>query len=144
MKNRIQEKRLLRIARRRRVRARIFGTAERPRLSVFRSHAHIYAQLIDDVAGRTLAAVSDFHLKAKESDKAAVTPPSRNRVSGARKAKTGSSLKKSDSASAIGEMLAKLAKERKIKKVVFDRGGFAYHGRIKALADAARKAGLEF
>jgi large subunit ribosomal protein L18 len=120
MKNRIKEKRLMRRARRRRVRAKIFGTSKKPRLCVFRSNSHIYAQLIDDSAGRTLAAASDLNIK--------LSKPSR----------------KLDSASAVGEMLAKRAKEVNIKKAVFDRGGFAYHGRVKALADAARKAGLEF
>lgn len=105
--------------RRRRVRARVFGTAERPRLSVFRSAKHINAQLIDDVAGRTLAAASDVDLKKKEAGK-------------------------TSAAAAVGTLLGERALEKGIKKVVFDRGGSTYHGRIKALADGARAAGLQF
>jgi large subunit ribosomal protein L18 len=120
MKNLIKTKRLMRRARHRRVRAKIFGTSKKPRLCVFRSNSHIYAQLIDDSAGRTLAAASDLNIKSNKSSR------------------------KLDLASAVGEMLAKRAKEMNIKKAVFDRGGFAYHGRVRALADAARKAGLEF
>ena len=106
--------------RKRRVRARVTGTAERPRLTVFRSHVHMYAQLIDDAAGRTLAAASDR---------------------GGAKQLGGSRMK---SAEAIGAAIAKKAKELGIAAVVFDRGGLRYHGRIKALADAARAGGLKF
>lgn len=101
-----------------RVRAKISGTPTRPRLVVFRSVAHIEAQLVDDLAGRTLAAVSDRNLKAKGT--------------------------KSERAAAVGTALAKLALEKKLNNVVFDRGGYRFHGRIKALADAARAAGLTF
>lgn len=105
--------------RKRRVKSRIFGTALRPRLSVFRSNTHIYGQIIDDVKKVTLASVSDTGKKAEKM------------------AKTASAAK-------IGEELAKLAIAKKIKKVTFDRNGFIYHGRVKALADGARKGGLEF
>jgi large subunit ribosomal protein L18 len=104
----------------RRIRRKLRGTAERPRLAVFRSVAHIYAQVIDDGAGATLVSASsvDKGGKTKGGNLAAAT--------------------------AIGKLVAERAKEKGIQKVVFDRGGYQYHGRIKALADAARTAGLEF
>jgi len=114
---------LARIRRHRRVRKSVSGTVERPRLNVFRSSSHIYAQLIDDIAGHTLAAASDV-----EKDIAA---------SAAGKTKT-------DRAKIVGQALAERAKARGISSVVFDRGGHKYHGRVKALADAAREAGLGF
>jgi len=101
---------------------RIFGTNERPRLSVFRSLKHIYAQVIDDEKGITLAAVSTQSLK---KGKKAV----KNNI---------------DAAKLIGQEIAKRAIAKDVKKVVFDRGGFLYHGKIAALASAAREAGLEF
>jgi large subunit ribosomal protein L18 len=102
-----------------RIRHKLRGSAERPRLAVFRSLKHIYVQLIDDGQGRTLAAASS-------AEKAGING---GNVDGAKK---------------IGQLIAQRANEKGIKKVVFDRGGFLYHGRIKALADAAREAGLEF
>ncbi|MBE9389044.1 50S ribosomal protein L18 [Vagococcus salmoninarum] len=102
-----------------RVRAKISGTAECPRLNVFRSNKNIYAQLIDDVAGVTLASASTLD---KE-------------ISGGTKTET---------ASAVGALVAKKATEKGIKEVVFDRGGYLYHGRVAALATAARENGLEF
>jgi|SRR6185312_1068905 len=104
-----------------RIRKKLSGTSERPRLAVFRSTAHIYAQIIDDSKGVTLVA-------AGSTEKAA-------------ELKTGGNI---DAAKAIGKRVAERAKENGIKSVVFDRGGYLYHGRIKALADAAREAGLEF
>jgi large subunit ribosomal protein L18 len=103
-----------------RIRRKLSGTKERPRLAVFRSVAHIYAQVIDDVDGKTLASASsvDKDGKTKGGNVAA--------------------------AKAIGKLVAERAKEKGVKRVVFDRGGYQYHGRIKALADAAREAGLEF
>lgn len=103
--------------RRMRIRSRVAGSAGRPRLSVFRSHKHIYAQLIDDVAGKTLAAAS-----SAEST-------------------TGT---KTDRSVALGKAIATAAAKAGITAVVFDRGGYKYHGRVKALADAAREAGLQF
>lgn len=103
-----------------RVRRKISGTSERPRLNVYRSNKHIYAQIIDDTAGKTLVAVAT---NAKE---------------------IGEELKKSEAAKKAGEMIAKLAVQKGIEKVVFDRSGYIYHGRIKALADGAREAGLKF
>ena len=109
-----------------RQRKRISGTTERPRLSVFRSVGHIYAQVIDDLSGQTLAAAS-------------TTEPS---LKGAfAKDVRGGNLK---GAEAIGRAIAERSIEKGIKRVVFDRSGFLYHGRIRAVADAARKAGLEF
>lgn len=104
-----------------RVRAKLSGTAEYPRLNVFRSSKHIYAQLIDDVNGVTLASASTL-------DKEATFEGTGN----------------ADAAAKVGELIAKRAVEKGIKSVVFDRGGYLYHGRVKALADAARENGLEF
>jgi large subunit ribosomal protein L18 len=103
-----------------RIRRKLSGTPERPRLAVFRSVAHIYAQVIDDTAGKTLVSASSV-------DKGG-------------KAKGGNVM----AAKAIGKLVAERAKDKGIKSVVFDRGGYQYHGRVKALADAAREAGLEF
>jgi large subunit ribosomal protein L18 len=116
-----KQKRALR--RRRHVRNKISGTTERPRLSVFRSSKHIYAQLIDDQTGVTLAAASS---KAKDL-----------RTSVA----YGGNVK---AAQAVGKKLAEAAKEKGIQKAAFDRGHYRYHGRVKALADAAREGGLQF
>jgi large subunit ribosomal protein L18 len=109
-----------------RQRKRIMGTKERPRLSVFRSTAHIYAQIIDDMSGQTLVSASSVDAKVKGG-----------LTTGVR----GGNLK---GAEAIGKVIAERSIEKGIKRVVFDRSGFLYHGRIRAVADAARKAGLEF
>jgi large subunit ribosomal protein L18 len=111
----------LRRRRHNRVRRKVHGSAERPRLAVFRSNKHISAQLIDDDAGRTLAAASTVEA-----------------------ALVGTSGGNIDAASKVGALVASRAKEAGITTVVFDRGGFAYHGRVAALADAARAEGLEF
>jgi large subunit ribosomal protein L18 len=105
-----------------RIRKKMVGTAERPRLNVYRSLNHIYVQVIDDLQGVTLAAASTA--EGKKSD----------RVTGGNVA----------SAKSVGKKIAELAKQKGITKVVFDRGGYIYHGRIKAIADAAREAGLQF
>jgi large subunit ribosomal protein L18 len=105
--------------RHKRVRKRIFGTAERPRLVVFRSNRGIEAQLVDDVEGKTLAAASWLHVK---------------------KAKR----KKTEQAAEVGKLLAQKAKQAEIEEAVFDRGGYLYHGRVKALAEGAREGGLKF
>jgi large subunit ribosomal protein L18 len=107
--------------RHRRVRVRVHGTPERPRLAVFRSINHIYAQVIDDEAGTTLAAASDIEKDLREGAEP-----------------------KSSAAQKVGALVAQRAKEKGITAVVFDRGGFRYHGRVKALANAAREAGLVF
>ncbi|MCC7105261.1 MAG: 50S ribosomal protein L18 [Chloroflexi bacterium] len=111
-----------RIRRHRRVRAKVSGTQLRPRLAVFRSLSHIYAQLIDDTTGHTLVAASTLE------------PALRETLQGP----------KTERARTVGKTIAERAKEKGIEAVVFDRGGFLYHGRVKALADAAREAGLVF
>lgn len=103
--------------RHRRVRAVVSGTAERPRLNVFRSNTHIYVQLIDDTEGKTLASASSKEIKSKG--------------------------KKTDMATAVGKLAAEKALKAGIKEAVFDRGGYQFHGRIKNLADGAREAGLK-
>ena len=108
-----------RLRRRRRVRAKVRGTAERPRISVFRSNRGIFAQLIDDSAGRTLAAVSWTEAELR-------------------------SLKPLEQAAKAGELLAQRAKAAGVESAVFDRGGYQYHGRVKALAEGAREGGLNF
>jgi large subunit ribosomal protein L18 len=110
-----------------RIRKKIAGTAERPRLSVYRSVSHLYAQVIDDANGVTLVSAGTVE-KGKGAAKGEKRP-------------TGGNVA---SAKEVGKLIAERAKEKGIKKVVFDRGGYLYHGRIKALADAAREAGLEF
>lgn len=101
-----------------RVRSKLRAVSDRPRLTVIRTNEHMWAQIIDDVKAVTIAAVSDKSLKLKGT--------------------------KTERASAVGEAVAKAALEKKVKQVVFDRGAYRYHGRIKAVAEAARKAGLEF
>ncbi len=110
--------------RHRRVRAKVSGNAQRPRLNVFRSSAHIYAQVIDDVQGHTLVAANDLEEAVRE--------------------KAGEGADKSARAKAVGEVVAERAQAAGIGSVVFDRGGFLYHGRIKAVADGAREGGLKF
>ena len=116
-----------------RIRRKLRGTAERPRLAIFRSVAHIYAQIIDDAEGRTLVAASSL-------DKGAAGKPAKGSKTKSTKTAGGNVA----SAKTIGKLVAERAKEKGITKVVFDRGGYPYHGRVKALADAARSAGLEF
>jgi len=113
------EKQQKRYRRHRRVRAKIKGTAKVPRLCVFRSSKNIYAQVIDDEKGKTLASASDLEIKKKKDKKAVL-------------------------ATKVGNLIAKKAIEKKINKVVFDRGGYKYHGRVKALAEGARDGGLKF
>ena len=115
-----------RLARKRRhvrVRARVMGTATRPRLCVFRSLNHIYAQIVDDSAGHTLVSASSLDAEI------------RDKVTG---------KKKMESAELVGSLVAQHALDKGIKQIAFDRGGYKYHGRVKALAEAARKAGLDF
>ena len=106
-----------------RIRKKISGSTERPRLSVFRSARHIYAQVVDDTGGGTLAAASTLSPDLKG------TLESDSKIGAAKK---------------VGALIAKMCLERKVEKVVFDRNGFLYHGRVKALAEAAREAGLSF
>ena len=118
MKSASKQKRIKRGIRHNRVRAKVFGTAKRPRLSVFKANRHIYVQLIDDSAGKTLASVSSLELKSKG--------------------------KKSDVAKAVGRAIAQKALAVQITNVVFDRGGYKYHGRVRALAEGAREGGFKF
>ncbi|MEE4605737.1 MAG: 50S ribosomal protein L18 [Desulfobacteraceae bacterium] len=112
-----------RLKRKKRIRKKIYGTAERPRLSVFRSSRHIYAQIIDDTAGRTIVAASTVDQQAKEA------PKFKNKVA---------------AANFVGKIVGERALNQGIKKVVFDRNGFLYHGRVKSLSEGARKTGLVF
>jgi large subunit ribosomal protein L18 len=114
------EKKQIRARIHKRIRRKMAGSTERPRLAVFRSVAHIYAQVIDDSRGTTLVSASSVDKDAKTN---------------------GGNIA---AAKAIGKLVAERAKEKGIKSVIFDRGGYQYHGRVKALADAAREAGLEF
>ena len=113
-----------RIRRHKKIRLNMHGTKERPRLFVFRSNQHIYAQLIDDDSGKILISVSDVKIKAKNGPKGAST--------------------KSDIAKKVGKLIAEKAIESKIENIIFDRGGNLFHGRIKALADGAKEGGLKF
>jgi large subunit ribosomal protein L18 len=112
-----------RLKRKKRIRKKLVGTGNRPRLCVFRSAKHIYAQVIDDSLGQTLAAASSMEKDVREN------PESKNKVA---------------TANNVGKIIGQRAKEKGFKKVVFDRNGFLYHGRIKAVSDGAREAGLEF
>lgn len=112
-----------RLKRKVRIRKNIFGTEERPRLSVFRSAKHIYAQVVIDSTGSTIVAASTLSPEIRDSI---------------------ADVEKSDAAKKVGELIGKKALEKNIKKVVFDRNGFLYHGRIKALAEGARESGLDF
>jgi large subunit ribosomal protein L18 len=118
---RIEKKQKLKQLRRYRIRKKVQGTAERPRMSVFFSGKHIYVQFVDDLAGKTIAAATSRSKSAGTGVKANVT-----------------------GAQAIGKVAAEAARNKGIEKVVFDRGGARYHGKVKALADAAREAGLQF
>lgn len=113
----------MRLKRKKRIRTKVSGTQERPRLTVFRSAKHIYAQIIDDAAGQTLISASTVEKQIREKDKAA---------------------SKVASADEIGKLVAKRALEKGISSVVFDRNGYKYHGRVKALSDGARETGLDF
>ena len=112
-----------RLKRKKRIRKKLVGTANRPRLCVFRSARHIYAQVIDDSVGQTLAAASSMEKDVREN------PELKNKLV---------------TANSVGKIIAQRAKEKGLKKVVFDRNGFLYHGRVKAVSDGAREAGLEF
>ncbi len=133
-----------------RIRRKLEGTAQRPRLNVYRSLNHIYAQLVDDHNGVTLVSASTVEGEAskpvKESKEAKAAKEAKGGAASEAKHKktakrTGGNVA---SAKAIGKAIAQRAQEKGVKKVVFDRGGYLYHGRIKALAEAAREAGLEF
>ena len=131
--------------RHKRVRNRVVGTPERPRVSVFRSNTHIYAQIIDDTTGRTLVSVSSLKVAAPATAPAAAEEGGKK----AKKGKGGDAVavpagRKTAMAREVGRLLAEAAKEKGVSKVAFDRGGYLYHGRVAALADEARKHGLDF
>jgi large subunit ribosomal protein L18 len=115
------QKQVVRFKRKKRIRARIEGTIERPRLAVFRSNRHLYVQLIDDAKGHTLVSASSLEEELKD--------------------KVGGTI---EGAKTLGNLVAKRALAKNISKVVFDRSGYLYHGRVKALADSAREGGLKF
>ena len=123
MASRLNPRKEARLKRKRRIRTRISGSAERPRLSVFRTSRHIYAQVIDDTNGVTLASASTLSPEIRQQEK----------VKG-----------KIEDAKRVGKMVADITKAKGITRVVFDRNGFLYHGRVRTLAMAAREAGLEF
>jgi large subunit ribosomal protein L18 len=118
-----EDRNLSRKRRHLRVRSRIEGTTERPRLNIYRSNKHIYAQVIDDVTGNTLASASTLDKELSDA------------------VQNGGNV---EAAQKVGELVAKRALEKGVSSVVFDRGGYLYHGRVQALADAARSAGLQF
>jgi len=120
-RKRSQGRRNARLRRHRRVRKQVIGVASRPRLAVFRSARHVYVQVVDDTSGRTLASASTLDASLKDAQG-----------------------KKRDRSKQVGTLIAERAKAAGVTKVAFDRGGYAYHGRIAALADAAREGGLEF
>ncbi len=119
----MRDKKLLREKRKRSIRKKVFGSTDRPRLSVFKSSKHIYAQLIDDEKGVTLASASTLSASIKSE------------LEG---------KNKSERAALVGKLIADLSIKKDIKKVVYDRNGYVFHGRVKVLADAAREGGLEF
>ena len=136
-----------RVARHRRVRARVFGTAERPRLAVYRSLDHIYAQLIDDVAGRTLVTASSLEFRkapGKKSEPGSGSARPGETAGPGQAATLASRKSKSELSAQVGTRLGERAVAAGLKHAIFDRGGFKYHGRVKALADTARAAGLRF
>jgi large subunit ribosomal protein L18 len=123
MASKTNSRELSRLKRQKRIRKKLSGSSERPRLTVFRSDKHIYAQIVDDTLGTTLAAVSTLSADYQQAD---------------------STKGKVNAAKRVGELIARKAQDKGITKVVFDRSGYIYHGRVQALADAARQAGLDF
>ena len=123
MASKTNSRELSRLKRKKRIRKKLSGNPERPRLTVFRSDKHIYAQIVDDTVGTTLAAVSTLSTEYQEAESA------KGKVNAAKR---------------VGELIARKAQDQGITKVVFDRSGYIYHGRVQALADAARQAGLDF
>ena len=146
MTNLVKLKQSSRLRRHKRIRAKVKGTAERPRLSIFRSNKYIYAQLIDDEKGETLLRVDSRKIKkttrssnrvARSNDRAKTE---KEKIEEIEKSLTG----KVAAAYEVGKLIAKEAAKKKIKKIIFDRGGYKYHGRVKAVAEGAREEGLQF
>lgn len=123
MASKTNSRELSRLKRKKRIRKKLSGNPDRPRLTIFRSDKHIYAQIIDDTMGSTLVAVSTLSAEYQQTD------PTKGKVNAAKR---------------VGELIARKAQDKGISKVVFDRSGYIYHGRVQALADAARQAGLDF
>ncbi len=133
--------------RHKRVRNRVSGTPERPRLAVFRSNAHIYAQLIDDTAGVTLLSMSSLKIDASAAaaaPKAAAKKSKKSDKGEGAEEKAAAAGRKIELAREVGRQFAQAAQAKGFKKVAFDRGGYLYHGRVAALAEGAREAGLDF
>lgn len=126
----MRSKRKKQLSRKKRVRSKIYGKADCPRLSVFRSNRYVYAQLIDDESGKTLVAASQKELLSKSSKKS--------------KKEVKKKQSKTEIAGMVGGAIAKKALKKKVSKVIFDRGSYKYHGRVKAFAEGARKGGLKF
>ena len=133
------EKQEKRHRRHKKIRAKVFGTADKPRLCVFRSEKHIYTQLIDDEKAKTIVTSSDLELKKDKSSSSPTELPKETK--GKKKMKSSSPVA---IAREVGKLIAKKAKDLKIERVVFDRGGYKYHGRVKAVAEGAREGGLIF
>jgi len=138
----IKKKNQQRLKRHKKVRAKIFGTKERPRLCVFRSNKYIYAQLINDKENKVLVSLNDSKMEIKKTKKSPSTDKKNVKDKEIKQEKILSS--KILMAFEVGKAIAKKAKELKITSIVFDRGGYKYHGRVKALADGAREQGLKF
>jgi len=132
----IKLKRNKRYRRHVRIRGKISGLENRPRLCVFKSNKHIYAQLINDKKGKTILTAGDLEIKRKKTEKSAAAKTKEDKG----EKRTGKSVL----AFEVGKLIAKKALEKKFDKVVFDRGGYKYHGRVKALAEGAREGGLKF
>lgn len=139
----IKEKREKRYRRHKRVRAKIFGTPEIPRLCIFRSNLHIYGQIFDDEKSQTILSSSDLELKKPKTKNRKPKTQVKNKALKEKKEETIRTGKVAI-AYEVGKLIAVKAIKKKIKKVVFDRGGYKYHGRVKALAEGARAGGLEF
>lgn len=146
MTNLVKLKQSSRLRRHKRIRAKVKGTAERPRLSIFRSNKYIYAQLINDEKGETFLSVDSRKIKktTRSSDRVARSndraKTEKEKIEEIEKSLTG----KVAAAYEVGKLIAKEAAKKKIKKIIFDRGGYKYHGRVKAVAEGAREEGLQF
>ena len=138
------QKRKRRYRRHKRVRAKISGNKMRPRLCVFKSVKHIYAQLVDDENGKTLVAASDLELKEKKKSPKISSRLPGSKAKDVKKEEVKKRTGKVAIAFGVGKLIAEKSLQKKIEKVVFDRGGYKYHGRVKALAEGVREGGLQF
>ena len=140
----IREKRAKRLRRHKKIRARIFGTSDRPRLSVFRSNKHIWVKLIDDSTGFVLVSASDLEVETKKSSSKRVSKKEFSKKLGTGDVAGVKLDNKLGVGGKVGKLIARKALDKKIKNIVFDRGGYRYHGVIKAVAGGAREEGLQF